>query len=99
MAKNNIKIMNWRVPICLERCNFLTATVSTPANSLARTLLLLWDLETLGDFTRLYQFKGACYKKRMWAIINTLILFSFLIFGKLYASKGARTVLKNTIIS
>ncbi|KAL4347176.1 hypothetical protein GQ457_17G011170 [Hibiscus cannabinus] len=37
----------------LEGCNFLTAAVSTPANSLAHSLLLLWDPEAQGDFTRL----------------------------------------------
>ncbi|KAL2902309.1 Photosystem II D2 protein [Bienertia sinuspersici] len=36
----------------LEGCNFLTAAVSTPANSLAHSLLLLWGLEAQGDFTR-----------------------------------------------
>jgi hypothetical protein len=29
----------------LEGCNFLTVVVSTPANSLAHSLLLLWGLE------------------------------------------------------
>ncbi|CAH8341700.1 unnamed protein product, partial [Eruca vesicaria subsp. sativa] len=33
-------------------CNFLTAAVSTPANSLAHSLLLLWGPEAQGDFTR-----------------------------------------------
>ncbi|KAK6771532.1 hypothetical protein RDI58_031222 [Solanum bulbocastanum] len=36
----------------LEGCNFLTAAVSTPANSLAHSLLLLWGPEAQGDFTR-----------------------------------------------
>ncbi|KAI9159991.1 hypothetical protein LWI28_004049 [Acer negundo] len=36
----------------LEGCNFLTATVSTPVNSLAHSLLLLWGPEAKGDFTR-----------------------------------------------
>ena len=35
----------------LEGCNFLTAAVSTPANSLAHSLLLLWGPEAQGDFT------------------------------------------------
>ncbi|KAL5067396.1 hypothetical protein RYX36_018283 [Vicia faba] len=35
----------------LEGCNFLTATVSTHANSLAHSLLLLWGPEAHGDFT------------------------------------------------
>ncbi|KAL2901704.1 Photosystem II D2 protein [Bienertia sinuspersici] len=32
----------------LEGCNFLTAAVSTPANSLAHSLLLLWVLKPKG---------------------------------------------------
>ncbi|KAM7474012.1 hypothetical protein LguiB_021255 [Lonicera macranthoides] len=42
----------------LEGCNFLTAAVSTPANSLAHSLLLLWGPEAQGDFTRLCQLGG-----------------------------------------
>ena len=34
----------------LEGCNFLTAAVSTPANSLAHSLLLLWGPEAQGEF-------------------------------------------------
>ncbi|KAK3416117.1 hypothetical protein EUGRSUZ_H01947 [Eucalyptus grandis] len=42
-----------------EGCNFLTATaVSTPANSLAHSLLLLWGLEAQGDFTLWCQLGG-----------------------------------------
>ncbi|KAJ0565231.1 Photosystem II D2 protein [Helianthus annuus] len=36
----------------LEGCNFLTAAVSTPANSLTHSLLLLWGPKAQGDFTR-----------------------------------------------
>nr|YP_009514408.1 photosystem II D2 protein [Caulerpa lentillifera]AXG75839.1 photosystem II D2 protein [Caulerpa lentillifera]QKS32258.1 photosystem II D2 protein [Caulerpa lentillifera] len=42
----------------LEGCNFLTAAVSTPANSLGHSLLLLWGPEAQGDFTRWYQLGG-----------------------------------------
>ncbi|KAL7598925.1 hypothetical protein Lser_V15G23214 [Lactuca serriola] len=42
----------------LEGCNFLTAAVSTPANSLAHSLLLLWGPEAQGDFTRWRQLGG-----------------------------------------
>jgi photosystem II P680 reaction center D2 protein len=42
----------------LECCNFLTAAVSTPANSLAHSLLLLWGPEAQGDFTRWCQLGG-----------------------------------------
>ncbi|KAL8147392.1 hypothetical protein AgCh_004923 [Apium graveolens] len=42
----------------LEGCNFLTAAVSTPANSLAHFLLLLWGPEAQGDFTRWCQLGG-----------------------------------------
>ena len=36
----------------LEGCNFLTAAVSTPANSMGHSLILLWGPEAQGDFTR-----------------------------------------------
>ncbi|RVX22616.1 Photosystem II D2 protein [Vitis vinifera] len=39
-------------------CNFLTAAVSTLANSLAHSLLLLWGPEAQGDFTRWCQLGG-----------------------------------------
>eukprot|EP01018_Ginkgo_biloba_P040778 Gb_06825 [translate_table: standard] len=42
----------------LERCNFLTAIVSTPVNSLAHSLLLLRGPEAQGDFTRWCQLGG-----------------------------------------
>ncbi|KAK4763227.1 hypothetical protein SAY86_008995 [Trapa natans] len=42
----------------LEGCNFLTAAVSTPANSLAHSLLLLWGPKAQGDFTRWCQLGG-----------------------------------------
>nr|WRK68015.1 PsbD [Phylloglossum drummondii] len=42
----------------LEGCNFLTAAVSTPANSLSHSLLLLWGPEAQGDFTRWCQLGG-----------------------------------------
>jgi len=42
----------------LEGCNFLTAAVSTPANSMGHSLLLLWGPEAQGDFTRWCQIGG-----------------------------------------
>ena len=36
----------------LEGCNFLTVAVSTPANSMGHSLLLLWGPESQGYFTR-----------------------------------------------
>ena len=36
----------------MEGCNFLTAIVSTPANSMGHPLLLLWGPESQGYFTR-----------------------------------------------
>jgi photosystem II P680 reaction center D2 protein len=42
----------------LEGCNFLTVAVSTPANSLAHSLLLLWGPEAQGYFTRWCQLRG-----------------------------------------
>ncbi|CAH8390832.1 unnamed protein product, partial [Eruca vesicaria subsp. sativa] len=44
-------------------CYFLTAAVSTPANSLAHSLLLLWGPEAQGDFTRWCQLGG------LWAFV------------------------------
>jgi len=35
----------------LEGCNFLTAAVSSPANSMGHSLLLLWGPEAQGNFT------------------------------------------------
>ncbi|CAH8324188.1 unnamed protein product, partial [Eruca vesicaria subsp. sativa] len=46
-----------------DGCNFLTAAVSTPANSLAHSLLLLWGPEAQGDFTRWCQLGG------LWAFV------------------------------
>ncbi|KAJ8419225.1 hypothetical protein Cgig2_032379 (chloroplast) [Carnegiea gigantea] len=50
----------------LEGCNFLTAAVSTPANSLAHSLLLLWGPEAQGDFTRWCQLGG------LWTFVFVL---------------------------
>jgi photosystem II P680 reaction center D2 protein len=36
----------------LEGCNFFTAAVSTPPNSLGHSLILLWGIEAQGFFTR-----------------------------------------------
>lgn len=36
----------------LEGCNFLTASSSTPANSMGHSILLLWGPESCGYFTR-----------------------------------------------
>jgi photosystem II P680 reaction center D2 protein len=42
----------------LEGCNFLTVAVSTPADSMGHSLLLLWGPEAQGDFTRWCQIGG-----------------------------------------
>merc|ERR1712087_1008456 len=42
----------------LEGCNFLTTAVSTPANSMAHSLLFLWGPEAQLDFTRWCQLGG-----------------------------------------
>jgi photosystem II P680 reaction center D2 protein len=42
----------------LEGCNFLTAAVSTPPNSLGHSLLFVWGPEAQGDFTRWCQLGG-----------------------------------------
>ena len=43
----------------LEGCNMLTVAVSTPANSMGHSLLLLWGPEAQGDFTRWFGLRGA----------------------------------------
>merc|ERR1711939_751545 len=47
----------------LEGCNFLTAAVSTPADSMGHNLLLLWGPEAQGDFARWCQLGG------LWAFV------------------------------
>jgi len=47
----------------LEGCNFLTAAVSTPANSMGHSLLLLWGPEAKGDFTLWCKIGG------LWAFV------------------------------
>ena len=42
----------------LEGCNFLTAAVSSPANSMGHSLLLLWGPEAQGNFTLWFQIGG-----------------------------------------
>jgi len=47
----------------LEGCNFLTAAVSSPANSMGHSLLLLWGPEAQGNFTLWVKIGG------LWAFI------------------------------
>ena len=42
----------------LEGANFLTAAVSTPADAMGHSLLLLWGPESQGDFQRWLQLGG-----------------------------------------
>ena len=58
----------------LEGCNFLTAAVSTPANSMGHSLLLLWGPEAQGFFTR-WVLMGA-----LWTFITFHLLFAVLGF-------------------
>jgi photosystem II P680 reaction center D2 protein len=58
----------------LEGCNFLTAAVSSPANSMGHSLLLLWGPEAQGDFTRWFQIGG------LWAFIALHGAFSLIGF-------------------
>ncbi|PHT94644.1 Photosystem II D2 protein [Capsicum annuum] len=58
----------------LEGCNFLTAAVSTPANSLAHSLLLLWGPEAQGDFTRWCQLGG------LWTFVALHRAFGLIVF-------------------
>ena len=52
----------WRLAY-LEGANFLTAAVSTPADSMGHSLLLLWGPEAQGDFVRWVQLGG------LWAFV------------------------------
>ena len=45
----------------LEGANFLTAAVSTPADAMGHSLLLLWGPESQGDFVRWVQLGGLCF--------------------------------------
>ena len=47
----------------LEGANFLTAAVSTPADAMGHSLLLLWGPESQGDFVRWCQLGG------LWAFV------------------------------
>jgi photosystem II P680 reaction center D2 protein len=48
----NLLVYAWISKFLLRGCNFLTAAVSTPANSMGHSLLFLWGPEAQGDFTR-----------------------------------------------
>ena len=48
----------------LEGCNFLTAAVSTPANGLGHSLLLLWGPEACGNLVHWFQLGG------LWTFIT-----------------------------
>jgi photosystem II P680 reaction center D2 protein len=54
----------------LEGCNFLTAAVSTPADAMGHSLLLLWGPESQGDFVRWCQLGG------LWAFVSLKLVVS-----------------------
>jgi len=58
----------------LEGCNFLTAAVSTPANCMGHSLLLLWGTEAQGYFTRWVLFGG------LWTFIAFHGVFGIIAF-------------------
>ena len=58
----------------LEGCNFFTAAVSTPANSMGHSLLLLWGPEAQGYFTRWVLMGG------LWTFIAFHGLFGIIAF-------------------
>src|SRR3569833_3525307 len=55
----------------LEGCNFLTAAVSTPANSLGHSLLFVWGPEAQGVFFCWFFFGG------FWVFVVFLGVFGF----------------------
>jgi photosystem II P680 reaction center D2 protein len=58
----------------LERCNFLTAAVSTQANSMGHSLLFFWGREAQGDFTRWCQLGG------LWTFVALHGAFALICF-------------------
>ncbi|PIN19314.1 Photosystem II [Handroanthus impetiginosus] len=75
----------------LEGYNFLIAAVSTPCNSLAHFLLLLWGLEAQGDFTHWCQLGGtwtfvALHAEETYSMVTTNC-FSSQIFGVAFSNK------------
>ncbi|KAI3880205.1 hypothetical protein MKX03_010387 [Papaver bracteatum] len=63
LRRDRFVFVGWSGLLLFPCCNFLTAAVSTPANSLAHSLLLLWGPEAQGDFTRWCQLGG------LWAFV------------------------------
>jgi photosystem II P680 reaction center D2 protein len=59
----------------LEGCNFLTAAVSTPANCMGHSLLLIWGPESQGYFTRWVLIGG------LWTFIAFHGLFGLIAFS------------------
>lgn len=59
----------------LEGCNFITAAVSTPANCMGHSLLLLWGEECQGNITRWFQIGG------LWNFIALHGLFGVIGFS------------------
>merc|ERR1719437_161224 len=59
----------------LEGCNFLTAAVSTPPNSLGHSLLLIWGPESQGSMTRWFQIGG------LWSFLAIHGLLSLIAFS------------------
>jgi photosystem II P680 reaction center D2 protein len=59
----------------LEGCNFITASVSTPANCMGHSLLLLWGPESQGSMTRWLQIGG------LWSFLAIHGLLSLIAFS------------------
>lgn len=59
----------------IEGCNFLTSAVSTPANSLGHSLILVWGSEIKGSFLRFFQVGG------IWVLIATHAVLGLLFFS------------------
>ena len=61
----------------LEGANFLTAAVSTPADAMGHSLLLLWGPESQGDFIRWVQLGGLW--ELLWRSTNLFALIGFML--------------------
>lgn len=59
----------------LEGCNFITASVSTPANCMGHSLLFLWGAESQGSMTRWLQIGG------LWSFLEVHGFLSLIAFN------------------
>ena len=59
----------------LEGCNFITASVSTPANCMGHSFLFIWGAESQGSMTRWFQIGG------LWSFLEVHGFLSLIAFN------------------